>query len=405
MTVSAHATDANGVDFRSAVVLLTDDSGNVDLATSTPINGSYLVADATGLLWSLQAPVEDAIRGLNSRFLDSRLEPYTVTITAEGISGRTATATATRIPFSPEVVRSDIDDAELVGTVFLPAATTPLPVVLVVPGSDGGVPEHLAALYASHGYAAVALAYFKAGDRVPATLTEIPLEYFERAFDWIAQHPGLDEHRIVINGTSRGGELALLLGARYPQLHAVIAWVPSDHLHPAIQASRAEPERASWTHGGQDLPYLSHQINPSAPGPLDRRDGGYVGSVAHLRRSADAAAVSAAEIAVEKTNGPILIISGRDDTLWPSAVYGDRVLARLSKNGFAHEVTHLSYENAGHTIGVPNSPATLNTLYWTQPGATEEPLVLPLGGTPQGIAAARADAWPRVLDFLARHTV
>ncbi|WP_394553573.1 acyl-CoA thioesterase/bile acid-CoA:amino acid N-acyltransferase family protein [Agromyces sp. MMS24-JH15] len=403
ITITATTQDAAGVVYSSAIVVAADSNGAVDLSTDTPVNGSYLRADANGLLWSLATNEEDARTGLDSRFVNTRLEPYTITLRAETQDGRSAETATVRLPIAPTVHREHVPDPELVGNLFLPEGEGPFPVVVVVPGSTGGIPDGLAALYASHGFAAIALAYFQAGEGVPPTLTEIPLEYFERALAYIDTDPRLDAGRIAINGVSRGGELALLLGARYPQFSVVVAWVPSDHLHPAIQGAGATEERAAWTHGGEPLPYLSHRL-PTAPrGDLDLREGAYLGAVDHLRRAQHTELHRAAQIPVENTQGAILIVSGRDDTLWPSAIYGDWVVDRLREHGFEYEVTHLSYDQAGHTLGPAHAPATLNRMFWKQPGSDGPPLVLALGGTPEGIAAARNDLWPKVLEFLDRN--
>ena len=73
------------------------------------------------------------------------------------------------------------------GTLFTPApradGLSP-PVVVVLNGSGGGINEPRAALYASHGYAALALAYFKAPG-LSDYISNTPLEYFERGLDWL----------------------------------------------------------------------------------------------------------------------------------------------------------------------------------------------------------------------------
>ena len=50
---------------------------------------------------------------------------------------------------------------------------------------------------------------------LPPTLSNIPLEYFETAIEWLQHQPRLDGGRIAVSGTSRGGELSLLLGATF----------------------------------------------------------------------------------------------------------------------------------------------------------------------------------------------
>ena len=83
-----------------------------------------------------------------------------------------------------------------------------------------------AAHLAARGYAALALAYFGT-EHLPPTLAEIPLEYFETALAWLARQPEVDPDRLGVAGVLRGGELALLLGATFPALRAVVADVPS----------------------------------------------------------------------------------------------------------------------------------------------------------------------------------
>ena len=57
-------------------------------------------------------------------------------------------------------------------------------VVLVLGGSDGGIPSRRAKLLAESGFPALALAYFKTG-RTPQYLDMIPLEYFDQPIEWL----------------------------------------------------------------------------------------------------------------------------------------------------------------------------------------------------------------------------
>ena len=89
----------------------------------------------------------------------------------------------------------------------------------------------------------------------------------------------------------------------------------------------------------------------------------------------------------------MLLISGEDDRLWPSPVLAEIAAARLAAHTRA--VTHLRYPGAGHMIGPVGLPATANTILHPLRGRA-----MALGGTPAGNAAAAADSWPRVLQFL-----
>lgn len=62
-----------------------------------------------------------------------------------------------------------------------------------------------------------------------------------------------DSRLLAVWGASRGGELALLLGATFPEINAVAAWVPSGVVFWALGI--AEPgdtrPRAAWTFRGR----------------------------------------------------------------------------------------------------------------------------------------------------------
>lgn len=110
------------------------------------------------------------------------------------------------------------------------------------------------------------------------------------------------------------------------------------------------------------------------------------------RRDADE--TIAAAIPVERIQGPVLLVSGEDDQLWPSKDLADMVFQRLVQHAHPYPFEHLSYRGAGHAaFGVPDVPTY---------GSSATPLFV-LGGTPAGNARARADSWPRMLAFLREH--
>jgi uncharacterized protein len=117
--------------------------------------------------------------------------------------------------------------------------------VLLLGGSEGGLPSPLVAdMLAGQGYDVLGVGYFGLPG-LPSTLSGIPLEYFARALRWLARQPGVDPAKIAVLGVSRGSEAAQLLGVHYPGLvHAVIASVPSD-------AALCSPgcRTAAWTLG------------------------------------------------------------------------------------------------------------------------------------------------------------
>ncbi len=396
VTIRAHVDHPVRGRWRSEAVFEANAAGDVDAASNRPVAGGYASADPFGLLWSLERdPTSVPLGGFAAPS-----DPFDVEVTVD-VDGAPADRIRVRRCFLSEaVVREPVRDDSLVATFFRGADSAPRPGVLLVGGSDGGLAEGTAALLASHGFAALALAYFRA-EHLPAELMEIPLEYFETAIRWLGRRADVAPGRLGVVGRSRGGELALLLAATFPDLAAVVGYVPSGVVHAGIAAAApaaGSAPRSAWTHHGKPLPFV--------PPPLDGRPTeDATGSTASaedtaleltpmfLRSLEDRAAVAAAAIPVERIRGPVLLVSGEDDRLWPSPLLAELAVARLAAHG--RTSTHLRYASAGHMIGPVGLPATANTIIHPLRGRA-----LALGGSPAGNAAAASDSWPRVLQFL-----
>ena len=262
------------------------------------------------------------------------------------------------------------------GRCFAPRDDGPQPAVIVLPGANGGVPTETAELLASHGYATLALAYF-GEEGLPDELLEVPIEYVEQAVAWLGAQPRVDPERIGLLGGSKGGELALLVGSRVAALGAVVAVVPSSVAFQAVAAGW--PRRSSWSIGGQPVPFV-----PYAASPRFRASG--VLSDLYEDSLLDESAVARARIPVERLPCPLLLLSGEEDRVWPSAAMCDEIVRRLEQSGFAHGVEHLRFEDVGHELFA----AGHRPVSWS-------PRV---GGSRQAHARAQARGWARTLEFL-----
>jgi dienelactone hydrolase len=382
--------------WQSSAVFVADDQGEIDLAQDAPVEGSYQGIDAMGLVWSM-TPTSDA--WLDAPPADSQLEPAQIHLEAEHEGKVFASADVQRLRVAADVSRHELRADGLVGTLFLPprAAEAPAPGVLVLGGSEGGMREDTAALLASHGYAALALAYF-AAPGLPAKLENIPLEYFETAMKWMAAHEAVDDERLAVQGISRGGELALLVAATYPEhVDAVVAHVPSGVAWMGIGGLPAGP---AWSKDGEGVPTVIPPLDPALQAELVRKmRAGEPIELAPMFRAGmkQAEAMAAAEIPVERIRGPVLLISAKDDAIWPSTELAEIAVTRLRAHGHSHPVEHLAYDDAGHLLLTPYRITTI--------AALPHPVLhmkLALGGTPAGNAHAIADSWQRVLSFLER---
>jgi dienelactone hydrolase len=388
VTVRARMRDGSNGLWESHAVFETGSTGAVDVAAARPLSGTYDASDARGLLWSMEL-VEGQAGGPWRT-----AAPLATEFTAECGAERHATLRVGRRFAGPGVSRTEVRDRGLTGTLFRPAGPDPRSAVIVVPGSGGGVPEAPAALLASHGFVALALAYFRA-EGLPPWLEEIPLEYFETGIDWLRGHDAVAGRPVGVMGTSRGGELVLLLGATFHDIRAVVGYVPSGVVHAAVPGRRPGEirRRPAWTYRGESVTFLSSRT----PRPTDQPASSEPVALTpvFLRMLEDRAAVEAAEIPVERINGPVLLISGQDDQMWPSPVLAEIAIKRLVRHGHRFSYRHLSYPGAGHIIGQPGLPATVRASVHPLSGG-----LMAYGGNPRDNAAAAADSWPKVLDFL-----
>jgi dienelactone hydrolase len=366
LTIRAELVDGADALWTSQAEFVADAQGVIDTSQQPAVAGSYKEVSSMGLIWSM-LPASRKI---------SRYEPPrnfgVQTIDLRLMRGKTQLAAAQleQIPIAEGVERVSLHDGALRGMLFLPPGQDRHPGVLVLGGSEGGMPRLRAAWLASHGFAALALAYFRYDD-LPRELAGIPLEYFGQALAWMAQRPEIVADRIAVMGVSRGAELALQLGTMFGIVKAVIAYSPANVRYPACCGATRVPW--AWTWNG----------NPLAFRVLRPRFG--------LEDSGMRAVIE-----VERIKGPILLISGGKDGVWESSSMVDSIAARLKHAQFAYGVEELKYPQAGHGAGRPEIvPAWQGWTTNPMSGRESEP-----GGTPKGNAESSLDAIPKVIDFL-----
>ena len=315
-----------------------------------------------GLIWSMLPSAKHV-----STYVAPR-DPESQSIEFELLrKGQSAAKATLEQRFVAEGVQEiPVHEGPLRGIFYVPPGGERHPGILVVGGSNGGVPRRPAAWLASHGFAALALAYFRYED-LPPQLEDIPLEYFGMALEWMSRRPEIAGTRFGVTGTSRGGELALQLGSMYPRIAAVVAYVPANVRYAACCRQDGGP---AWLWQGRPLPYAVPRR-----GRLD--------------------APPESEIAVEKTQGPILMISGQDDHLWRSWEMADEVVSRLKRTHFAYSFENLKYRHAGHSAGRPEIiPAWHSDVRNPTSGRESD-----LGGSAAGDAESSIDGIPKVLAF------
>ena len=330
VTITVSGRSLLGQVWRAALTARADERGRVDL------RNQYLIAR----LRPVRKPAENDYCCLEQ-------DDLRVIVAA---AGGTATAHAQRILRPPSVADAHErpSRAGFYGEWLTPRDARRHTAILLFGGSAGGLPgPFTASMLAGRGYPVLALAYFREPG-LPRNLERIPLEYFQRALQWMRQRRDVDPQRIVTFGISRGGELSLLLASTFPNL-----------VHGAIEYVGANVAGASsWTYRGKPLPL---------------------------------------SIPVDRIDGSVFAVGGGADEL-SSGQYVPNI--RHDRRGHDRRDVFLLYPDAGHLVGqvVPNRPELATT--------GDSPIYgkLNYGGSPQADEAAREDSWPRLLRFLTKLT-
>ena len=252
------------------------------------------------------------------------------------------------------MIKQEVNENGLVADFFTNASVRPSKAIIMLGGSEGGKSwsriKRPIALLTQRGYSILSLAYFKS-EGLPSSLEEIPLEYFVKAFDWLSIQPGIVPDEYTILGGSKGAEAALLLGSRYPQVKAAIAFSPSSVIWQGIPANRFEigkNVKSSWSYKGESLPFLPY---PSSIKKWDiillRLRKMHEDALRNTARASDAT------IPAERIRGAILLISGERDRLWPATYMSEQIIDRLKAKKFDNYFEHLVF-SSGHNGIVMN---------------------------------------------------
>lgn len=387
-------TRRNGVLWQAQAAYTAGEDGAVDLTRDAPVSGDYTGLAPMGLIWA-QSPDD----GKSREYFNQPVTDALVTEVVVRVEGAEARGSFTQRLAADGVTRVEVREEGLVGTLYLPAGSAPgsHPAVMILNGSGGGINEPRAALYASRGYAAFALAYFKAPG-LSDYISNTPLEYFQTGLRWLRKKVQPLHDFVAISGQSRGGELVLLLGATFPkEVSAVVAYVPGAVVHSGQNACdpKIGREGPTWLLGGKPIPHVWENNRTATWAPFDEGPAPHRHEKAILTALQDPDAVARARIRVEDIEGPVMLLSGTDDGSWPSSLYSKMVQDKLTDVRHPYPVQWLDYENGGHSILFPYVPTT--QLVYAHPVSGK---ISTSGGNPKDNARADQESWEGVKTFL-----
>lgn len=389
VTLKAEMCDNLGTNWESFAEFMSDSKGEINLTTAQPISGTYFSPDVTGLFWSMIPISNDKPKR------KTPLKPLKTKLILVREQEVLAVTSVIRHVVSPKMDRFPIREQGLVGTFFCHSESESLPTIIVLGGSEGGLREGNAALLASYGFNTLALAYFGI-ENLPKELVNIPLDYIEKAIGWLSDNPNVDSTKIGIFGTSKGGELALLSASMFPSIKAVVGYVPSGVVYPGI--SQSAHGVSSWQFKGESLPFAYGEVPKEVVREFNETM--HIGKPISWRKTYQYWAMGEkhAEIKVEDIHGPILLISGVDDQLWPADLLSEKVITRLKEHNHPYYYEHINFPKAGHSFVAPGLPTTQSVVSPFGKG-----MKLLLGGNPKDNSQAQFDAWQSVKVFFTKY--
>ena len=279
------------------------------------------------------------------------------------------------------VVYKQINEDGLIGYLAIPDTLHKFPAILTLKGSGGGLSTFYPEFLSKHGFVVLSLAYSGVG-HLPKSEKELPLEYFEKAVQWLKQHPNVDSTRLGIIGNSLGGEAALLFASKFPVFKALVGVVPSHVVWQFGELGMKDTiPTSSFSYEGKPIPYVPFKLTNEIY--QDGLKSGVWGKMFENSLN-HSPAIAKAAIEVEKINAPILLFSGKDDSHWPSTLMSDAIIERLKKNNYPFEYRHISYPETGHFLFVRKDRNTG-------------------GGTGRGAQFADEDSQKQILSFFNKY--
>lgn len=265
------------------------------------------------------------------------------------------------------------------------------PALIILGGSEGGnqYGHRWTSTLNDMGISVLSLTYFgKSG--LPQHLERIPLEYFSSAIVWLKTQSGVDTAKIGIMGISKGAEAALLVASMHTDIHAVIAIAPSNMVWQSINPSNYMSRRSSFSLAGEDIPFVKYSFSK-----------GFSNIYNFYAEALKKPLKPNVYIQAENINGPILLLSGGTDIIWPSQTMAQEIVKRLQEHKFPYHYQHFNYPDAGHCFHYTLTEVADSVAFSTQLPA----LLKNCGGTQNGFWRAQADAFLQTEEFLRHHLI
>lgn len=382
----------SGEEYSSYGIFISNEQGEVDLDLVKPVEGTYEANDSMGLIYSLK---KSRTEGKNIAENISIDKPMIMNMVFESSNERKE-INLKRLFKTEDVIVKHICEEGFSGELFYKEKSNNK-IILMLGGSDGNMSAItlMAAPLASKGVNVLMVPYF-ASEGLPEKLEKVPLEYFEKIFKWIENNEIISSKEIFLHGTSKGGELALLLASRYKQIKKVVAVEPHSYCFQALNGMNCGKNVSSWSHKGESIPFIGIDNNIFIEDQKKAIENGIpFGFASTYKKSIERVTnKEEARIKVENSEADILMFAGKEDNIWNSYDGCLVILDNLKKSDYKHKVELLTYDRMGHPMPVPYIIPISDTLSIKMMGG-----VFSSGGTIEGNAEGQFKSWQITIEF------
>lgn len=237
------------------------------------------------------------------------------------------------------------------------------PIVIVLPGSSKGfIKEQSVIGIIEKGYDVLLLAYHGI-ENLPNEMEKIPIEGVNNSIQWLRKNGVKEQRKIVVLGISKGAELGLVYASKYDDIDGLVCYSPSNFVLPNhVGVKKEESYKSSWTYKGEELSYARIEKFTDPAGKIEYKK--YIEPILK-----DSTELMRGRIQVEDIKCPILLLSGKDDKVWPAYEMSLLIKRDVEKNN-SNRVDVVGYENCGHQFfwfgkGEPQKVATSQSMRLT----------------------------------------
>ena len=188
---------------------------------------------------------------------------------------------------------------------------------------------------------------------------EYPIESFERAIDVLRSKGNV---KFGMIGASTTAMMALAAASFIPDLTLTVALSPSDFImegfyRDGLDGAKERPgnNESTLSYKGESLPYLPFAYRHPEYWQKLSEEAKRRGDMAAARDMFDLSEQKCPltedmKIKVERINGKLVLIGARDDSLWDTCRYIDRMIERLKATPHECKVAKLTYEYGSHFV-------------------------------------------------------